>query len=197
MLARILVVHSVRPEALATAAGAVAEVLRRSRVVVEVRATPEVESLQEFDSVVVCGQIGASGWRDGAVDFIARFRRELAYKSVAYCIGLAPEMDARDSAAIQRALKWPMDWYNEVRPVRTGLFHLATADARAAVMRWAERLKPNFVNPSLESPSGIRSFLEAHPVERQDQSTVPTAGFTEAERRLSRGALPEGPPSEV
>lgn len=195
MVARIVVVHSPAPQSLEPAAQAVAEVLARTGVMVEVRSTRDVESLREFDSAVICGQIGHSGWRDEAVAFIGLHRRELAQMSVAFCVGLSPEMDARDAVAIQRALKWPMDWYNEVRPVKVGLFHLNHTSAPDEIRRWAERLKPNFIAPSLESPAGTRPFIESHPAETHDQSTLPVTGYSAGERKIMRGEAPEGPPT--
>lgn len=171
MRARIVVIHSRSPVAVAEAAQAVAEVIEGWGVVAEVRAVHELESLAEFDSAVLCGQMDAGGWSDDAIEALHRHRRDLAHMSVAYLVGLRPELHrGRDDREIDHALSYALNWFNEIRPVRVGLFHLNRRDAMAEVRAWASLLRPNFVGPDLSAPAGVREFLEAHPLERGDQS---------------------------
>jgi menaquinone-dependent protoporphyrinogen IX oxidase len=171
MRARIVIIHSRSPVAVSEAAHSVAEVMERWGVVAEVRSVEELESLAEFDSAVVCGQMDASGWSDDAVEALRRHRRDLAHMSVAYLVGLRPELHVgRTDPEIRQALSYAVNWFNEIRPVRVGLFHLNRRDAMDDVRAWAQLLRANFVGPDLSAPSGIRAFLVSHPSERGDRS---------------------------
>lgn len=161
MVTRILVAYARRPGVLADAARAIAETFEEAGVEAVARPADEVDSVSAYDSVVLVGQMGPRGWRDDAVDLLSRFRVELCRISVAYAVGVAPEMDpVRDPQPVERGLAFVLDWFNELRPVKLGLFHMGRANAVDAVRRWAEDLKPNFIDPSLAPPAGVRSFLQ-------------------------------------
>ena len=189
MPARILIVH---PPAVSELAEAIATVFRTAGVVAEPRATDEVESLHEFDSLVVCGRVERGVWRDEAVAFLGRFRRHLSHLTVAYAVGIPPGWDPnRDPRTTERALEFVLDWYNEIRPVKLGLFHLERPDALDQVRAWTETLKPNFIGTDLEAPSGVRTFLTKHPLyERMNASELPIEGMSATEERISRGPPP-------
>ena len=171
MRARIVIIHSRSPVAVSEAAHSVAEVMERWGVVAEVRSAGEVESLAEFDSAVVCGQMDAGGWADDAVEALRRHRRDLAHMSVAYLVGLRPELHiGQTDAEIKSALSYAVNWFNEIRPVRVGLSHLNRRDAMDEVRAWAGLLRANFVGPDLSAPAGTRTFLSQHPLGRGDHS---------------------------
>jgi len=172
MRARIAVVHA-RGAPLA-AARAIAGVFERLEVAVEVHTARAVTSVSQVDAVVVLGMLGPGGWRDDAVAFIGRFRRPLAYRTLAYAVGLPAHLDpARTPAQVARGLAHVLDWYNELRPVKVGLFHFESAHALGEVRAWSEHLAPNFVGPHGEAPGGLRPFLEARPAECGDPSARP------------------------
>ncbi|MBS2029981.1 MAG: hypothetical protein JST54_18920 [Deltaproteobacteria bacterium] len=177
MRARILVVHSPESE-LERAAGEVASVFEGAGADAAVRAASAVTDVAAYDSVVVCGRLGARGWRDAVVDFLGAHRHALAPLSVAYLVAVPDDFPVTDKLrSLERGLGFVLNWYNELRPVKLGLFHLGRPESNARVRQWAESLKPNFVDPDFRAPSGIRSFMEAHPVECGDMSHLPVAGY--------------------
>jgi len=191
MRARILVVHS--PEAeLEKAAQEIARVFEGAGAHAVVKGAWARIAVASFDSVVVCGRLGAKGWRDSAVDFLGEHRHVLAPLSVAYLVAVPDDFQvAENLRSLERGLGYVLNWYNELRPVKLGLFHLARPDSLARVREWAESLKPNFIDPSFEAPSGIRPFMEAHPVESSDMSHLPVAGY-----RADSMVDPSGRPDE-
>jgi hypothetical protein len=138
-----------------------AEVFRRAGADVQVSEVRQVENVGAYDSIVVIASLVEQWWAEEAAEFVRAHRVDMEFASVAYLVDVMGVESGEEERAMQRGLRWVLNYCNEIIPVSTEWARLDDTNASwDSVRAWAERLVPNFIGEDHQSPSGIREFLD-------------------------------------
>jgi len=122
---KVLIAYASQYGSTGGVADAIAQVLGKARVAVDVKLVTNVADLSSYQAVIVGSPVQNDAWRPEAVSFVKTNRGALSKLPVAYfltcmTLGLDPQPGGRERMAA--VLKHVQEQIPEVMPVDTGLF---------------------------------------------------------------------------